>query len=101
MNDYLENINDAVLNATHLELTSAHPEFVNAVKQVAVGKPIVLHHNGEQVGALISIEDLHLLERLIEEEEDRIDVADAKKILAEVKEQGTVPLADIKAKLGL
>ena len=49
----------------------------------------------------ISIEDLHLLERLIEEEEDRIDIAETEKILAEVKEQGTVPWERIKAELEL
>lgn len=54
-----------------------------------------------EVAALISIEDLHLLERLIEEEEDRIDTEESKKILAEVKEQGTIPWETIKAELGL
>lgn len=49
----------------------------------------------------ISIEDLHLLERLIEEEEDRIDIVETEKILADVKEQGTVPWERIKAELGL
>ena len=86
-------MNDS-LDATHLDL-------VNAVKQVASGRPIVLHQNGKQVAALISIEDLHLLERLIEEEEDRIDIAETEKILAEVKEQGTVPWEIIKAELEL
>ncbi len=49
-------------------------------------KPIILAHNGEQVAALISIENFHLLERLIEEEEDLLDIADTEKILAETKE---------------
>lgn len=95
-------MNDDILDATHLDLTyKAHPDLINLLAQVATGKPIILHQNGEQVAALISIEDLHLLERLIEEEEDRIDIADAKKILAEAKEQGTVPWSDIKARLKL
>ena len=86
-------MNDS-LDATHLDL-------VNAVKQVASGRPIVLHQNGKQVAALISIEDLHLLERLIEEEEDRIDITETEKILAEIKQQGTVPWERIKAELEL
>ena len=86
-------MNDS-LDATHLDL-------VDAVKQVASGRPVILHQNGKQVAALISIEDLHLLERLIEEEEDRIDIAETEKILAEVKEQGTVPWERIKAELEL
>lgn len=86
-------MNDS-LDATHLDL-------VDAVKQVASGRRIILHQNGKQVAALIAIEDLHLLERLIEEEEDRIDIAETEKILAEVKEQGTVPWERIKAELEL
>lgn len=94
-------MNDYILGATHLDLTSAHPDLVNTVKLVANGKPIILHQDGYQVAAVISIEDLHLLERLIEESEDRIDIEDSRKILAEVKEQGTVPWEEVKAKLGL
>lgn len=95
-------MNDDILDATHLDLTyKAHSDLINLLTQVATGKPIVLHQNGEHVAALISIEDLHLLERLIEEEENRIDLADAQKILAETKEQGTVPWSDIKARLKL
>lgn len=86
-------MNDS-LDATHLDL-------VDAVKQVASGRPIILHQNGKQVAALISIEDLHLLERLIEEEEDRIDITETEKILAEIKQQGTVPWERIKAELEL
>lgn len=95
-------MNDDILDATNLDLnSSAHSDVINLLVQVATGKPIILHQNGEQVAALISMEDLHLLERLIEEEEDRIDIADAQKILAEAKEQGTVPWPDIKARLKL
>lgn len=95
-------MNDDILDATHLDLNfSDHSDVINLLVQVATGKPIILHQNGEQVAALISMEDLHLLERLIEQEEDRIDIADAQKILAEAKEQGTVPWSDIKARLKL
>ncbi len=89
------------LDATHFDLTSPHPELIDAVKKVVAGKPIIFRQNGNNIAAMISIEDLHLLERLIEEEEDRIDIAQSKDILAEVKEQGTVPWGNIKAKLGL
>ncbi len=100
MNDHLESINDAALDATQLDLTEAHPNLVNTVEQVADGKPVILAYNGKQVAALISIEDLHLLERLIEEEEDRIDIADAAKILAETKEEDWIPFEQVKAELG-
>ncbi len=101
MNDPVEKMNDAILDVTHLELTLTHSDLVDTFKQPANGKPVILHQNGEQVAALISIEALHLFERLIEEKEDYIDIADAQKILVEVKEQGTTPWEDIKAKLGL
>lgn len=95
-------MNDDILDATHLDLnSSAHSDVINLLVQVAAGKPIILHQNGEQVAALISMEDLHLLERLIEEEEDRIDIADAQKILAETKESDWIPFEQVKAELGL
>lgn len=95
-------MNDDILDATHIDLSSsAYSDLNNLLGQVATGKPIILHQNGQQVVALISIEDLHLLERLIEEEENRIDIADAKKILAETKEEDWIPFEQIKAELGL
>lgn len=93
-------MNDA-LNATSLNLTEADPDLVNTLKHLSNGKPVILHHEGEQVAALISIEDLHLFKRLIEEEEDRIDLADTQRILAETKEEDWIPLEQVKAELGL
>lgn len=90
-----------ILGATQLDLTSAHPDIVDAIKHIANGKPIILHSNGEQVAAVISIEDLRLFERLIEEEEDRIDIADAQQVFAETKEEDWIPLEQVKVELGL
>lgn len=66
-------MNDSI-DATHLNITEAHPDLIDTLKQVASGRPIILHQNGKQVAALISVEDLYLLERLLEEEEDRIEL---------------------------
>ena len=101
MNDHLESMNDIILDVTHLDITEEHPNLVNSLKQVGNSKPIVLDYNGEQVAALISIEDLHLLERLIEEEEDRLDIADTEKILAETKESDWIPFEQVKAEMGM
>lgn len=101
MNDHLEPVGETILDITHLEVTSSHSGLLDAIKLVANGKPIILHHGGEQVAAVISIKDLHLLERLIEEEEDRIDIKDAQKILAETKEEDWIPFEQLKAELGL
>lgn len=97
MNDYMNDHLDTV----RLNLTEAHQAITDILKQVDSSKPVILQQNDKEVAALISIEDLHLLERLIEEEEDRIDIEESKKILAEVKEQGTIPWETIKAELGL
>ncbi len=100
MNDHLENTNDAISDLAHIELTEAHLDLVNTVKQVADGKPVIFASNGKQIAALISIEDLYLLERLIEEEEDRIDIVDAERILAETKDEDWIPFEQVKAELG-
>lgn len=86
---------------TQLNLTEFHKDITSALLQLESGKPVILHQDGKEVAALISIEDLHLLEHLIEEEEDRIDRAEAKIILAEVEEEGTVSWESIKAEAGL
>ena len=93
-------MNDS-LDAAHLNLTEAHPDLIDTLKQLANGKPVILHHKGEQVAAVISIEDIHLFERLVEEEEDRLDIADVQKILTETKEEDWIPLERVQADLGL
>jgi prevent-host-death family protein len=39
------------------------------------GERIIIHRRGKNAAALIPIEDLRLLERLIDDTEDRLDVA--------------------------
>ena len=39
------------------------------------GERILIHRRGKDAAAIIPVEDLKLLERLIEEEEDRVDIA--------------------------
>lgn len=52
---------------------------------------VLIGTNGQPSAALIPVEDLKLLERLIEEEEDRIDIADADAALAEMERTGEKP----------
>lgn len=84
-----------------LTLTESHNDIANALESLESGKPVILHQDGKAVAALISIKDLNLLDRLIEEEEDRLDLAEAEKILAEVEKEGTVSWESIKAEAGL
>ncbi len=47
------------------------------------GERIVIHRRGKDAAAIIPIEDLKLLERLIEDAEDRLDAEAARAALAE------------------
>lgn len=63
------------------------------------GERFVIHRRGKDAAAVIPIEDLRLLERLIREEEDRIDVAAAEAALEESDER--IPLAQVLQQLGM
>lgn len=69
--------------------------FADALDTVASGKRrIAVLRDGKQVAALVSADDLAILEAL----EDRIDVVLAKKAL---REKGSVPWSQVKKRLGL
>ena len=55
---------------------------------------------GKDLAAVIPIDDLHLLDRLSQEEMDRIDIEDARAALKEAEDKGTIPLRDLMRKLG-
>ncbi len=58
----------------------ARKNFADIVNTVAYGKePVVLTRRGQEIAALISMEELQLLRKI----EDYIDVEDAKKALEE------------------
>jgi prevent-host-death family protein len=58
----------------------ARKNFSDIVNHVAYGKePVILTRRGQEIAALISIEELHLLQRI----EDHIDIEDARKALEE------------------
>lgn len=76
----------------------ARDHFADLINRTAYTKErVVLTRRGDDVVAMVPIEDLQLLEDL----ENRIDLEEARAALAEVEESGTIPLADIKARLGL
>ena len=83
---------------TTLSTTEAHEKFPELLRRVAADKErIILTRAGEELVAVIPIEDLALVEAL----EDRADVEDAREALREAREKGTTSLADLKAELGL
>lgn len=61
------------------------------------GERVLLMHEGEPVAGVIPAEDVRILNEL----EDRMDLEASRAALAEAEEEGTIPLATVKAELGL
>jgi prevent-host-death family protein len=80
-----------------LSATEARREFANLVNRVAFsGERIVLERHGKGIVALVSVEDLELLERI----DDKVDLSEARKRFAG-RRDNSIPWKDVKAKLGL
>ncbi|HEY2252865.1 MAG TPA: type II toxin-antitoxin system Phd/YefM family antitoxin [Planctomycetaceae bacterium] len=74
-------------------------KLADALNRVAYqGERVVLERRGKGVAAIVSIDDLELLEAI----EDREDVRAAKRTLAEMKRKGEkpIPLSEIIGRLG-
>lgn len=68
------------------------------VRRVAEQKErVVVMYEGREVGALVPIEDLALLQEI----EDRSDLAEAQEALAEIEKEGTISWERVKADLKL
>ena len=76
----------------------ARNNFGDLMNRVAYGKErLILTRRGKNLAAIIPVEDLEILEAI----EDKIDLEEARKALAESGEEGTVSWEDIKKELGL
>ncbi|MBA3010207.1 MAG: type II toxin-antitoxin system Phd/YefM family antitoxin [Proteobacteria bacterium] len=74
----------------------ARKNLADIVNKVAYGKePVILTRRGQDVAALVSIEELELLQQI----EDHIDIEDAKKALAESGDN--IPAEEFWKQLGL
>ena len=63
-----------------ITIADARKNFADIVNFVAYGKePVILTRRGKEIAALVSIEELQLLQKI----EDHIDIEDAKKALDE------------------
>jgi prevent-host-death family protein len=83
---------------SRLDASQVRSEWAQTIDQVAhKGDRVVVMRHGKPAAAIVSAEDLALLEAL----EDRVDLEDARAALARVKRQGTIPWKTIKAALGL
>ena len=82
--------------STTISTADARKHFADIVNKVAYGnEPIILTRRGREVAALVSIDELELLQQI----EDYIDIEDAKKALAEPGEN--ISAQEVWKKLGL
>ncbi len=79
------------------EVGAKLPENLKSVE--TTGEPVAIESDGRTVAVLVSAEDFALLQRLREEEEDRLDNAAADAARAEPGE--CIPWERVKADLGL
>ena len=81
---------------TKISTADARKKFSNIVNRVAFGKEsIILTRRGEELAALVTMDELRLLQEL----ENRIDIADAMKTIKEPGED--IPAEQFWKKLGL
>lgn len=77
---------------------NARDQLADILNRVAYGgERITLTRRGKPVAAIVSVDDLELLEVL----ESKTDLEDARAALAEASEQGTIAWEAIKSELGL
>lgn len=85
------------MSSRNLDATEVRQEFADTLDRVRFGKErIILHCDGKPVAALVPIEDFELFEQM----EDDLDIAEAKRILADPSERPEA-WEQVKAELGL
>ena len=86
---------------SRVNVMEARKAFSKTIDRVAFGKEwIVRERRGEDVAALISVEDLKLLEKLLDELEDRLGVEEVRRREAEDGDQ-TIPYEQVRSEFGL
>jgi prevent-host-death family protein len=80
------------------EPSKARQGFADTINRAAYGKErVVVRRRGKEIAAVVPIDDLRLLEEL----EDRINLADARAALAEARKKGAKLLDAILKEMGL
>ncbi len=85
---------------THLNVSKAREEFPNVVNRAYGKERTIVSRREKDLAAVIPVDDLHLLERLTQEEMDRQDLKDARAAMKGAKKKGTIPLRDLMRELG-
>ena len=75
--------------------SKARQEFARVLRKVKQGKRFLLEKHDKAVAAIVSVEDLALLEAI----ENRHDLEAARRTLAEVAEKGAIPWEQAEAEL--
>ena len=84
------------MSTTHISASEARERLSDLLNEVSVrGDRVVLERHGKRVAAMISAKDLDLLQAL----EDRYDLEEMRRVLAESDER--IPWKTVKKKLGL
>ncbi len=81
----------------HLTTSEARQDFSKVIRGVKKGKRFLLSRHNKGVAAIVSVEDLAILQEI----EDRRDVLASDAALEDAEKNGTVPWEKIKADLGL
>lgn len=86
---------------THVSVAEARKDLAEIINRVAYAheRAVITRHDSD-VAAIISIDELRLLDALIERYEDEQDIADAQEALLEAREDH-VPWEVIKRELDL
>jgi hypothetical protein len=77
------------------ERAGVHPDLVQRVAEQK--ERVVVRYGGREIGALVPLEDLAVLQRL----EDQADLEQVREALAEIETEGTVSWDQVKSELGL
>jgi len=81
-----------------LAATQLRGDLTETINRVAYGgERVILERHGREMAAIVSMEDLALLEAM----ENKLDIEEARAALAEAREMGTRSLAEFEAEMGL
>lgn len=81
-----------------IPFSEARSNLTEIVNEVAYGgERVILTRKGKELVAIISLEDLEILQAL----EDKIDFEEAKKALKDIEKHGTVSWEELKRQLNL
>ena len=87
---------------TTITAEKARNSFSELISHTAYSKErVVVTRNGKKMVAIIPVEELELLERVLDHIEDELDADDIKAALREFREGKTVPWEQIKRELNL